>query len=54
MTQHIVYVSELQHGHAYFDTRAEAEAFVDGKERDWDLVKWTNAEITQLLIESPD
>jgi|TARA_R100000081_G_C4747519_1_gene132452 hypothetical protein len=54
MTQHTVYISELQHGHACFDSREEAEAFVEGKDRNWDLVKWTNAEITELTVESSD
>ena len=54
MTHYIVYISELQHGHASFDSREEAEAFVEGEDRDWDLVKWTDAEVTELTIESSD
>ena len=62
MTQHIVYLTEINHGYAVFDTKEEAEAFANDEARDYDLVKWNNseitdtdvvnAEITQLLIEA--
>ena len=46
-----VLVSELTHGHAEFETEEEAQAFIDGVERDWDLVKWTDGEISHLSFE---
>ena len=59
-----VYITEINRGYAEFDTKEDAEAFANDGDRDYDLVKWinseisavnvVNAEITQLLIESPD
>ena len=54
MTQHIVYLTEINHGYAVFDTRAEAEAFANDDGRDYDFVKWNNSEITDVSLESPD
>ena len=54
MTQHIVYLTEINHGYAVFDTRAEAEAFANDEGRDYDFVKWNNSEITDVSLESPD
>ena len=50
MTQHIVYLTEINHGYAVFDTRAEAEAFANDGDRDYDLVKWNSSEITNATI----
>ena len=54
MTQHIVYLTEINHGYAVFDTRAEAEAFANDGDRDYDLIKWNSSGISEVSLESPD
>lgn len=44
MTEHIVYVSEHLQGHAVFDSKEEADAFVTGDNRNFDLIKWTDSD----------
>lgn len=53
-TPFIVHVTEINSGHAYFDTKEEAEAFVNGDNRDWDCVKWTGSELSEITLEATD
>lgn len=53
-TPFIVYVTEINKGHAYFDTKEEAEAFANSDDRDWDYVKWTDSELSEITVEPSD
>ena len=45
-----VYLTEVNHGSAVFDTREEAEDFL--KAIDYDLVKWNSSEVIDTRIVS--
>ena len=52
MTEFTIYITEVNQGHVTFPTREEAEEWLnDPGAQDWDLVKWTNSEITEISRE---
>tara|TARA_B100000035_G_scaffold121105_1_gene102927 strand:- start:10603 stop:10770 length:168 start_codon:yes stop_codon:yes gene_type:complete len=54
MTEFTIYFTEVNQGHISFPTKEEAEEWLKdpgGDGRDWDLVKWTNSEITEITRE---
>ena len=46
-----VLISEIHHGYVEFSTEEEAERFVDGIERDYDLVDWDFSETLEIKID---
>ena len=49
-----VLISEIQHGYVEFPTEEEAQRFVDGIERDYDLVEWVDGETLEITIDYPE
>lgn len=49
MSEFTIYIKEVNQGHISFPTKEQAEEWLnDPDTRDWDLVKWTNSEITEM------
>ena len=49
MTEFTIYIKEVNQGHVSFPTKEEAEEWLnDPDARDWDLVKWTSSETTEM------
>ena len=52
MTEFTIYIKEVNQGHVSFSTKEAAEEWLnDPDSRDWDLVKWTNSETTEITRE---
>ena len=49
MTEFTICITEVNQGHVSFPTKEEAEEWLnDPDSRDWDRVKWTNSETTEI------
>jgi len=44
MTQFTIYITETNYGHISFDTKEEAEEWLNSDVRDFDGVKWTGSD----------
>ena len=48
MNEFTIYIEEVNTGHVTFSTKEEAEEWLNNEgAQDWDLVKWTNSEVTK-------